>query len=101
MSRTTERLTAQITGKGREAVSQEAHARTVLAITGKIHRKAARLRALTSELKRLRRELRRDRTELRIILQRDTTMTLEGSDDLLELAGQANAVDASTSRLER
>jgi hypothetical protein len=91
------RLTAAITGKGREVGAEEAHVRSVLAITGKVHRKQARLRALVVEIKRLRRELRHDKRELRAVLQRTPVVT----DEQLELAGGADAVDAVNARLEQ
>jgi hypothetical protein len=90
------RLTAALTGKGREVGPEEAHVRTVLAITSKVHRKQARLKALLAEVKRLRRELRHDRRELRAVLQRTPAVT----DAQLELAGGADAIDAVNHRLE-
>jgi hypothetical protein len=91
------RLTAVLTGKAREVGAEEAHARNVLAITGRIHRKERRVRTIAAELKRLRQELRHDKRELRAVLQRSSTVTVEQ----LETAGGADAVDALNARTER
>jgi hypothetical protein len=85
------RLEAVVQGKSREREigPEEAHARNVMAITGRIHKKQARLRAITREAARLRKELRADKRELRAVLQRDPHATVEQ----LELAGKADAAD--------
>jgi hypothetical protein len=92
------RLQAQLTGgkESRDIGLEEAHARTVLAITRKIHKGEARARVLSKELKTIRVELRRDRRELRIILQRDPNATRVS----LEAAGPPDAIDASEHRRE-
>jgi hypothetical protein len=71
----------------------------VLAITRRIHSKAARVRKLTAEVKRLHRELRHDRRELRFVLQRDAAMGID--DARLDAAGHADAIDAVTAHHER
>jgi hypothetical protein len=96
----TARLSAVLSGGAREVGADEAHARNVLIITGKIHKKRARLRALVAEVKRLRRELRRDRHELRLVLQRDSTIRTE-DDPALQAGGRADAIDAVQARGER
>jgi hypothetical protein len=93
------RLTAAITGKGREVGPEEAHARAVLAITRRIHTREARRRRLQAELKKLGQDLRADRLELRAVLQRDASISIDSP--VLELAGQADAIDAVHARLER
>jgi len=83
------RLQAAITGKAgkqRELGPEASHERNVLAITRRIHTKAARLRRLTEEAKQLRAELRADRRELRLVL---------------EAGGKCDAVDAVINRQER
>lgn len=91
------RLSAVVSGRGREAGPLEAHERNVLAITKRIHGKEQRVRALLAQVKRLRQELRFDRREFRAVLQRDPAPSL----DRLELAGRADAVDAVEAAQER
>jgi hypothetical protein len=94
------RLQAAITGKAgkqRELGPEASHERNVLAITRRIHTKAARLRRLTEEAKQLRAELRADRRELRLVLQRSSSFTFEQ----LEAGGKCDAVDAVINRQER
>ena len=91
------RLTAIITGKAREVGPAAAHEKTVLAITRRIHKKEQQLREASATVKRLRKELRADRRELRVILQRSSEFTTEQ----LEVAGNADAVDAVNARLEQ
>jgi hypothetical protein len=99
VSRRSDRLTAQITGKAREVGPEEAHARAVLAITRRIHTREARRRRLQAELKKLAGDLRADRLELRAVLQRDSSITVD--DPRLDLAGKADAIDAVQARVER
>ena len=91
-----DRLTAQMTERATERTigPEEAHARNVLAVTGRIHRKSARLRVIMAEAKRLRAELRQDRRELRAVLQRDSSVT----ESQLDIAGRADAIDANEAR---
>lgn len=98
----TARLSAVVTGRAREwgVGPSEAHARTVLAITRRIHRATDRVRQLRSDLRSLQGELRFARRELRAVLQRDATTTSE-EDPRLAVAGRADAIDATTHRSER
>lgn len=89
MTRRGARLTAAITGKGREVGAEKAHELNVLALGRKIAGKERRLRELARERKRLQQELRADRRELRAVLQRKSDVTLEQ----LELAGKADGAD--------
>ena len=92
----TSRISAAITGRGREVGPIEAHERTVMAVAAKIERKRRQLRDLTSRIKSLRRELRHDRREFRLLLQNKPDVTLEQ----LELGGQADGTDRAIALAE-
>lgn len=75
----------------------EAHERNVLAITRRIHVLERKSRDLKVQLAGVRDELRAKRRELRAVLQRDSRVT----EDQLETAGQADAIDAAEHRREQ
>lgn len=93
------RLEAVVKGidRTRDVGPEEAHARNVMAITGRIHKRQARLRAITREAARLRKELKADRRELRAVLQRDSSVT----EERLALAGKADAADRAVALAEQ
>jgi predicted RNase H-like nuclease (RuvC/YqgF family) len=97
MPKASTRLTAVLTGRGRETSPIEAHERNVLAITRAIHSMERRRRALRESIAALNTELRGKRRELRAVLQRDSRVT----ENRLELAGPSDAIDAAAARLER
>ena len=84
----------------KEIGPKESHARNVLAITKRIHAKEAMRRQLNASIKKLSKELRAERRELRLVLQRDSTV-FEADSRLLDIAGKADAIDASTNRREQ
>lgn len=89
------RLTAALTGKAKTVGPEEAHARNVLAITARIHKREARIREIGRELKRLRAQNRQDRRELRAVLQRNTDMGLDRA-----TTGEPDAIDISNHHQE-
>lgn len=93
----TARLTAVVTGKAKTIGPIEAHERNVLAITRRIHRLLADRSMYRRKLKEVGDELREKRRELRAVLQRESSI----ADDTLDLAGRADAIDATNARLER
>jgi hypothetical protein len=93
------RIQAQITGKARETAI-ETHEKNVLAITRAIHRLHTRRKHLQAELKRIGADLRLRRRELRAVLQRDSSITHE-DDRRLQLAGKADAIDATDAAREQ
>jgi hypothetical protein len=92
------RLTAALTGRGREVGPVEAHERNVLLLAAQITRRQTRMRELARELKRLRSEQRRQRRELRQVLQR---VPEAPSEAVQEAAGHADAADAAIASAER
>lgn len=96
MRQSAARIQGVITGKTRAVGPIEAHERTVLAVTRRIHTLERERREIQQRGKRIAVELRHKRRELRALLQRDSSITEEQT----EISGKADAVDASEARRE-
>jgi hypothetical protein len=88
------RLSAAVTGRGREVGAEEAHVRNVLALTKRIHGLLNKRTRMRRELAELGRELRAKRTELRIVLQRVSDPLVLDSDKVRRIDTTETALEA-------